>query len=398
MTPDFQIIVQNFNHTPIASFTTRVNELINANDDNLVETIPFPVNENISVELTNKTKLKRKYSFVDYLRHGVQIGLSFAIDYSSSNGDPNDKDSLHYTKGDHVNDYESAIISCGNIVSYYAHDKKYPVFGFGGNPEVVVGDKMCFNLNEMEDPEVHTIEKVRNVYRSKTPAITLSEPAKLGPVLLKLLAMVKQEINYKKYNIMMVLTNGQIDDIEETKSLLVEASKLPISLIIIGIGKTNFNNMIKLDSDDGLLKDYKGNQCIRDIVQFVPFNEYKNGEKLARAVLEELPEQVVEYYKYMKLSPTDLDANDKIIKSINLYKQTKEQYPGWVTFILELLDGRLVISSYGGAISLNYINYETKEWKVLTQIHNAHDDVMTSLCEISNKRIISSSLDKTIKI
>ena len=66
LTPQFKIIFQNFSHTPIASFTTSVNELINANDDNLIETIPFPVTEDLSVELTNKTKIKRKYSFVDY--------------------------------------------------------------------------------------------------------------------------------------------------------------------------------------------------------------------------------------------------------------------------------------------------------------------------------------------
>ena len=44
------------------------------------------------------------------------------------------------------------------------------------------------------------------------------------------------------------------------------------------------------------------------------------------------------------------------------------------------------------------MNYETKEWKVLVQKDKAHDNTITSLCEINNKRIISSSDDKTIKI
>ena len=82
LTPEFKIIFYNVKHTPIASFTTSVNELINANEDNLLETIPFPITEKVSVELTNKTKLKRKDLFVEYLRHNVQIGLAFAINYS----------------------------------------------------------------------------------------------------------------------------------------------------------------------------------------------------------------------------------------------------------------------------------------------------------------------------
>jgi WD40 repeat protein len=69
-----------------------------------------------------------------------------------------------------------------------------------------------------------------------------------------------------------------------------------------------------------------------------------------------------------------------------------------VSYILELLDGRIAVSCCGGAISLNQMNYETKEWTVLTQKNNAHDGIIESLCEINNKRIISSSVDKTIKV
>ena len=65
--------------------------------------------------------------------------------------------------------------------------------------------------------------------------------------------------------------------------------------------------MDELDGDDGLLRDRNGNQCIRDTVQFILFNEYKNGEKLAQAVLEEIPNQIRDYYKYLNLSPEDLD-------------------------------------------------------------------------------------------
>jgi hypothetical protein len=171
--PEFKIIFQNFNHTPIASFTTNVNELINANEDNLLETIPFPVTEKVSVELRNKTKLKWKYSFVEYLRHGVQIGLSFVIDYTASNGDQTQKTSLHYTANGNVSDYESTIVSCGSVVSCYDYEKKFPVFGFGGKPRTMIGDIMCFHLNEKGDPKIHTIEEVKNMYSTKTPQIEL---------------------------------------------------------------------------------------------------------------------------------------------------------------------------------------------------------------------------------
>ena len=70
--------------------------------------------------------------------------------------------------------------------------------------------------------------------------------------------------------------------------------------------------MNELNSNNSLLKDDKGNECVRNIVQFVPFNEYRSGEKLARAVFEQIPDQIVEYYKYMQLSPDDLKIKTPI--------------------------------------------------------------------------------------
>ena len=106
-------------------------------------------------------------------QYDIQIGLSFAIDYSRSNGDQKENTSLHYTANSHVSDYESAIVSCGNIVSHYDYDQRFPVFCFGGKIKKMVGNKKCFNLNGQENPEIHTIEEVKNIYRTKTPQIEL---------------------------------------------------------------------------------------------------------------------------------------------------------------------------------------------------------------------------------
>ena len=80
---------------------------------------------------------------------------------------------------------------------------------------------------------------------------------------------------------------------------------------------------------------------------------------------------------------TQRNNNDKKIKSINLYKGTQQQHkhPGCVTFILELLDGRIAFSCEEGSISLNQMNYKTKQWKVLAHKDKAHDDEITSLCK-----------------
>ena len=49
----------------------------------------------------------------------------------------------------------------------------------------------------------------------------------------------------------MILTDGIITDFEETKSAIVSASELPMSVIIIGVGDEDFSAMEALDSDKG---------------------------------------------------------------------------------------------------------------------------------------------------
>lgn len=57
----------------------------------------------------------------------------------------------------------------------------------------------------------------------------------------------------------------------------------------MGLGDADFTNMEILDGDDGLI-DRQGRSATRDLVQFVPFNQYSNDpQKLAEQVLEEIP-------------------------------------------------------------------------------------------------------------
>ena len=121
------------------------------------------------------------------------------------------------------------------------------------------------------------------------------------------------------YNILMILTDGQIDDMQDTIDELVEASFLPISVIIVGIGNSDFKNMDILDADDNPLYDRRRRKADRDLVQFVPFNNYKNDPpKLAEQVLEEIPRQVIEYYQHKGIKPkedVEDDTNDTRITS-----------------------------------------------------------------------------------
>lgn len=72
------------------------------------------------------------------------------------------------------------------------------------------------------------------------------------------------------------MTDGVINDLEKTIEEIIEGSVLPLSIIIVGLGDADFEQMELLDADNNPLKNYAGKYSARDIVQFVPFREFKN--------------------------------------------------------------------------------------------------------------------------
>lgn len=80
-----------------------------------------------------------------------------------------------------------------------------------------------------------------------------------------------------------------------TRNAIVEASHLPMSIIIVGVGGADFDAMEFLDSDDRLLLSATGEAAARDIVQFVPFRQFHVSQNFPPASLE------LQYYECLEL-------------------------------------------------------------------------------------------------
>ena len=274
----------------VGNFTLSIYKFINK------EIFSFGLN-GIDFKVISNSKLIKNLTFVDYLKAGVQIGLLIAIDFTQSNGDPNNGDSLHYIDGENPNQYERAIYTCGHMIAYYDYDQLFPAFGFGAN--VDKNDSIpVFNLNFEKDPDIKLIQGVIEAYHKAVHKIRFSGPTLFAPIIKKINNMIKKDINNFKYNILLILTDGKIDDINETIDELVESSFLPLSVVIIGVGYADFSQMKILDADINPLKNSKGEKACRDLVQFVPFLKFERyPEKLSDEVLAEIPRQLIEYYE-----------------------------------------------------------------------------------------------------
>ena len=304
--PYYTVSFYNAYNQLTGSFNKTIQE-IDSSKDKLQLKIPI-INNNF-LFVYDYSEITQNFTFLDFIKAGVRICMSIGIDFTGSNGHPLDDNTLHCLKGNKPNDYERAIRYCGDIVAYYDYDQLFPVYGFGAivNSSNSKEASMCFNINFQDNAEIYTINNVINTYHDciKNEKLTFAGPTEFAPIIQAVISKIDNDI--LNYYILMILTDGVIDDLQETIDCIVAASLLPLSIIIVGIGNADFKKMEILDGDEVPLVSSSGQKRMRDLVQFVPFSKYGNDEKkLASEVLAEIPKQMVEYYKFKNLKPNQI--------------------------------------------------------------------------------------------
>ncbi|XP_035981284.1 copine-3 isoform X3 [Fundulus heteroclitus] len=265
--------------------------------------------KNSGVVCVKLCQVVKEYTFLDYIMGGCQINFTVAVDFTGSNGDPRSPDSLHYISPQGVNEYLSAIWSVGNVVQDYDSDKMFPAFGFGAQipPTWQVSHEFPLNFNPTS-PFCAGIEGVVEAYRVCLPQVKLYGPTNFSPIINHVACFAKQALQQttaSQYYVLLIITDGVITDMDATRDAIVNASRLPMSIIIVGVGAADFSAMEFLDGDDGHLSSRAGEAALRDIVQFVPFRQFQNAprEALAKSVLAEVPSQLMDFFRTMKLNP-----------------------------------------------------------------------------------------------
>lgn len=282
-----------------------------------------------------------KPSFLDYISGSCELKLSIAIDFTGSNGDPRQPGTLHYVHPNgQLNDYEKAITAVGSIIAKYDTGKMHAVYGFGAKYEGAV--RHCFQIND--SLYLNGVDGVIDAYRSCfRRGICMSGPTVFAECIdcVAGSARTEQEIaersNSQAYQILLILTDGAVTDIEQTRRSLEIARDAPMSVVIVGVGDADFSAMQFLD-------DYQESVSGgRDICTFVEFSRFKNNRSaLSKATLGQIPKQLVDYFygkgilpsrsavggsNFVASDPDDGDV-DLNVKIDTLGKISLENYQG----------------------------------------------------------------------
>lgn len=244
-----------------------------------------------------------EHSFLDYIIGGCEVSLIVAIDFTASNGDPVRPGTLHYRDPARPNEYEAATRAVGDILANYDSDQRFPAFGFGAKlPPDYRAAQHCFSLTGDVNPVCEGVDGILDCYRETLFNVRLSGPTVFAEIVRTAALYASTNVSQaeQKYTILLIITDGVVNDMAATKEAIIHASALPLSIVIVGVGDADFSDMNLLDGDDRPL----GPGMSRDIVQFVPYRQFRDfPEILASRVLEEVPTQLLDYMKSQRLVP-----------------------------------------------------------------------------------------------
>ena len=145
-----------------------------------------------------------------------------------------------------------AITSVLAVLQEYDHDQMFPVYGFGGRIQTPQGRQVshCFPIL----PEVYArgMNGVLDAYRHSLTEVGLSGPTLFSQIIAASagLARNNMDANLSHYTVLLIITDGVINDKQETINGIVRASRLPVSIIIVGVGDEDFSLMDELDADE----------------------------------------------------------------------------------------------------------------------------------------------------
>jgi len=263
--------------------------------------------KNSGLVFVKMCQIETQPTFVEYLQGGVTMNFSVAVDFTASNGDPRQPQSLHYFHGGE-NQYTTAIRSIGDIIQDYDSDKQFPALGFGAQLPATGQVSHEFFLNLSNSPFCAGVDGLLGAYWHALQNVRLYGPTNFAPVINHVATFARAYQTGDQYFVLLIITDGIITDLEATKYAIVNACELPMSIIIVGVGNEDFSAMEELDGDQKRLSA-GGRSASRDIVQFVELRRFLgpgnvwSKELLAKEVLAEVPQQFVTWMKARGILP-----------------------------------------------------------------------------------------------
>jgi E3 ubiquitin-protein ligase RGLG len=259
---------------------------------------PDPIPSFIRDRFTSYDDLQRALRTAGLEASQLIVGIDFTKSNTWNGGLPYYQNECLHSVVPYPNPYQQVLNIIGQTLEPFDDDHLIPAYGFGDSATT---DKLVFPFmltNTNGYPSEAPCVKLSGVLQAYDRIlqdiahgrILMSGPTSFGPIIRKAIEIVRAT---KAYHILLIITDGAVDRIDDTVNAIVDASNYPLSIICIGVGKGPWETMNKFD-DNIPQRNF-------DNFQFVNFHDVmrqsENQElEFAKHAMMEIPDQ----YTYIK--------------------------------------------------------------------------------------------------
>ncbi|XP_030530849.1 E3 ubiquitin-protein ligase RGLG2-like isoform X2 [Rhodamnia argentea] len=190
----------------------------------------------------------------DVCSSNLIVGIDFTKSNEWTGARSFHRRSLHHI-GDVLNPYEQAISIIGKTLAAFDEDNLIPCYGFG---DASTHDQDVFSFYP-DDRFCNGFEEVLSCYREIVPHLRLAGPTSFAPIIEMAMTIVEQSGG--QYHVLVIIADGQVTrsvdtdrgrlspQEQKTIEAIVEASKFPLSIILVGVGDGPWDMMHEFDDN-----------------------------------------------------------------------------------------------------------------------------------------------------
>ncbi|OMJ70479.1 hypothetical protein SteCoe_31523 [Stentor coeruleus] len=241
----------------------------------------------------NQIKIDKIYTYLDYIRAGLNICVVLGIDFKISNGEFTNYLSLHYLSNINKNPYEKALENIVSVLEKLKKTDKYYVYGFGGIPESQ-DTPGVFPLNFNQDnPVINKIEGVIGKYREAVKKVIPYNQEFISQMIDGTNASTGNYSYAELYTVLTIFTDGK-NNVDIIKESIERTSRSPLSIIIVGVEEI-VNNTFEI-----LNEEIQGE---RHNAIYIPKREIEDLKKLQEKILGKIIKQIEDFMRRVEYVP-----------------------------------------------------------------------------------------------
>lgn len=263
----------------------------------------------LDLKLNRKAKIickkKNFFSLLDYLESDMHLNTTLAIDFSETSGT-----NTHHLVKDETT-LENLMNNFINLLEPYNEDEYFYIYGYGF--QLKNDSKEVQNMfpitQDIDRPSVAK-KNINSTYCRFLEDIKFSKiKTNLDLIIKQFNEKIKEDIDdydIREYNVLLLFANNDINNEKEFYNEFILSSDLPISLVIIGLGKGPFTKLENVEKNFWNITDNSGNKAKRKNIKFISFNNLgKNYQRTVKNSLVDIPDQMTEYLILKNIKPSN---------------------------------------------------------------------------------------------